>query len=231
MWNRKGTLHTFINTTGGCLTEVASSVSHPPIFLCHHLTLLWSLRWLPNIPLLLDSQTTGLRSGLVAQKSASLLGGISLSDPCLAWHHLNEESATASALPSSSSAHGGSERIRSRIAQLSQDLPPPPLWSPNEVRWPDVLFLPVTTAAMKPLHKPRRWKQVSAPSMCVATAVPPTIPPPFKKPKVSAEITKDQPSVHSECPSVYDPSIGLRSTDQNRTAFLIRCCHCSCCIC
>lgn len=53
----------------------------------------------------------------------------------------------------------------------------------------------------------------------------------FKRPKVSAEITKDQPSMHSVNPSVYDPSISLRSTDQNRTAFLIQCCHCSCCIC
>lgn len=98
----------------------------------------------------------------------------------------------------------------------------------------------VTRCFISPCHYSRHQAATQAKEMeaglcsehvCVATAVPPTIPPPFKRPKVSAEITKDQPSVHSECPSVYDPSIGLRSTDQNRTAFLIRCCHCSCCIC
>lgn len=77
---------------------------------------------------------------------------------------------------------------------------------------------------------------VSAPSVsvcvCVNRCSSSNLPPPsFKRPKVSGEITKDQPSMPSEYPSVYDPSVSLRSADQNRIAFLIQCCHCSCCIC
>lgn len=127
------------------------------------------------------------------------------------------------------------ENPKQNSSAFAGPTPAPTLIPPNEVRWPDVLFLPVTTAAMKPLHtsvwKPRRpsllWVCVCG-NRCSSSNLPP---PSFKRPKVSGEITKDQPSMPSEYPSVYDLSVSLRSADQNRTAFLIQCCHCSCCIC
>lgn len=135
--------HIYINITGQCSKGAAPSVSHPPIPLYNHLTLPRSLTWLPNIPLSLDSQTTGLSSGPASPQTGGwlrFLGEDSLAPSTLAltpqskWaevtgRHTFSSHRSQSFLPSSSTTDGCG-RIRGRIAQLSQDRPPPPLRSP-----------------------------------------------------------------------------------------------------
>lgn len=164
--------HIFINITGQCSKGVAPSVSHPPIPLYNHLTLPRSLTWLLNIPLSHDSQPdnrspirpcfsqTGgwlrfLREESLTPTPTYICSDTVDLDEQRWWGDTHSDSAPfLKPIPpsSSSTATDGCGRIQGRIAQLSQDRAPTPTPIPNEVRWPDVVYLPVTTAAMKLLH-------------------------------------------------------------------------------
>lgn len=103
--------------------------------------------WLPEIPP--SFQTTGFPSGLAFYRVTALPGwGISLLDltqlePAQVVNIYKEKTISAFAAVSS---------WRPEVAQLPLEPVPTPTPIPSEVRWPDVVYLPVIPTAMKRLH-------------------------------------------------------------------------------
>lgn len=202
-------------------------------------------RWLPYIPLLPDKKTTGLRSGLTPHKleddRTSWRRDLSL--PCSSGLTLPSEQAEVRAVHTIANPSillllpwWLCENLKQNSSAFTGPTPTPTL-IPNEVRWPDVVYLPVTTAAMKLSHtsilKPEE-RGTSLLSVCGHSRFF-MKPPPFNRPKVrQCWANKEHPSMCSVYQishqfMIHSLALGLQ-TQNSFPSFLFKCCHCSYCM-
>lgn len=155
---------------------VAPSVSHPPVLLYNHLALPRSLTWLSNIPSFArqpdnrspirpcSSQTRGWLRFLEDESlPPSALGLI----PQSKWAEMHAAHTVVN--PSVLLRQWWLWENPKQNSSAFTGPTPTPTLIPKEVRWPDVVYLPVTTAAMKPLHTSMLKLSDRDTSLCVCT--------------------------------------------------------------